>query len=116
VLLLHGGKLVFAKLTEHLPQITYRPDLALHAAEHELKNYTCREQFICSTIAQLAYRESVHDIEACLPSAAPQALSHGYSQLNLAMFEHTPLDSLLSTIYFMARDDSDFANELNLFI
>ena len=35
--------------------------------------------------------------------------------LSLTMFEQTPLNSLLSTIN-MARDDADFANQMNLFI
>jgi hypothetical protein len=59
------GKLVFAQLTEHLPLTTFRRCVALYAGEHKIKNFTCLEQFPCLAFAQLTYRESLRDIEAC---------------------------------------------------
>jgi hypothetical protein len=66
VSLMHIGKLVFAQLTEHLPLTTFRRCVALYAGEHKIKNFTCLEQFLCLAFAQLTYRESLRDIEACL--------------------------------------------------
>ena len=63
---MHVGKLVFAQLTEHLPLSTFRRCVALYAGEHKVKNFTCLEQFLCLAFAQLTYRESLRDIEACL--------------------------------------------------
>jgi Domain of unknown function (DUF4372)/Transposase DDE domain len=63
---MHAGKLVFAQLTEHLPLSTFRRCVALYAGEHKIKNFTCLEQFLCLAFAQLTYRESLRDIEACL--------------------------------------------------
>jgi hypothetical protein len=63
---MHIGKLVFAQLTEHLPLTTFRRCVALYAGEHKIKNFTCLEQFLCLAFAQLTYRESLRDIEACL--------------------------------------------------
>jgi hypothetical protein len=63
---MHVGKLVFAQLTEHLPLTTFRRCVALYAGEHKVKNFTCLEQFLCLAFAQLTYRESLRDIEACL--------------------------------------------------
>jgi hypothetical protein len=63
---MHVGKLVFAQLTEHLPLTTFRRCVALYAGEHKIKNFTCLEQFLCLAFAQLTYRESLRDIEACL--------------------------------------------------
>jgi hypothetical protein len=63
---MHAGKLVFAQLTEHLPLSTFRRCVALYAGEHKIKHFTCLEQFLCLAFAQLTYRESLRDIEACL--------------------------------------------------
>ncbi len=63
---MHAGKLVFAQLTEHLPLPTFRRCVALYAGEHKIKSFTCLEQFLCLALAQLTYRESLRDIEACL--------------------------------------------------
>jgi hypothetical protein len=53
-------------VTEHLPLTTFLRCVALYAGEHKIKHFTCREQFLCLAFAQLTYRESLRDIEACL--------------------------------------------------
>ena len=63
---MHAGKLVFAQLTEHLPLTTFRRCVAAYGGEHKVKSFTCLEQFLCLAFAQLTYRESLRDIEACL--------------------------------------------------
>jgi hypothetical protein len=63
---MHAGKLVFAQLTEYLPLTTFRRCVARYDGEHKIKRFTCLEQFLCLAFAQLTYRESLRDIEACL--------------------------------------------------
>ena len=63
---MHAGKLVFAQLTSHLPLSTFRRCVASYGGEHKVKSFSCLEQFLCLAIAQLTYRESLRDIEACL--------------------------------------------------
>jgi hypothetical protein len=63
---MHAGKFVFAQLTEHLPLTTFRRCVARYDGEHKIKRFTCLEQFLCLAFAQLTYRESLRDIEACL--------------------------------------------------
>ncbi len=36
------------------------------AATNKIKRFTCHDQFLCMAFAQLTYRESLRDIEACL--------------------------------------------------
>lgn len=36
---------------------------------YKLKHFSCWDQFLCMAFAQLTYRESLRDIEACLHSA-----------------------------------------------
>ena len=63
---MHSGKLVFAQLTSHLPLSTFRRCVAAYGGEHKIKSFSCLEQFFCLAFAQLTYRESLRDIEACL--------------------------------------------------
>ncbi len=63
---MHSGKLIFAQLTSHLPLSTFRRCVAEYDGEHKVKRFSCLEQFLCLAFAQLTYRESLRDIEACL--------------------------------------------------
>ncbi|MBK7903758.1 MAG: IS4 family transposase [Proteobacteria bacterium] len=63
---MHSGKLVFAQLTSHLPLSTFRRCVMAYGGEHKVKSFSCLEQFLCLAFAQLTYRESLRDIEACL--------------------------------------------------
>lgn len=63
---MHSGKLVFAQLTSHLPLSTFRRCVMTYGGEHKVKSFSCLEQFLCLAFAQLTYRESLRDIEACL--------------------------------------------------
>jgi hypothetical protein len=63
---MNQGPLVFAQLTRHLPLTTFRRCVARYRGEHKVKTFSCLDQFLCIAFAQLTYRESLRDIEACL--------------------------------------------------
>jgi hypothetical protein len=63
---MHSGRLVFSQLTSHLPLTTFRRCVAAYDGEYKIKSFSCLEQFLCLAFAQLTYRESLRDIEACL--------------------------------------------------
>src|SRR4026207_2312436 len=60
------SKLVFAQVTEHLPRTTFRRCVARYGGAHKVKSFSCLDQYLCMAFAQLTYRESLRDIEACL--------------------------------------------------
>src|ERR1039457_5994203 len=60
------GKLVFAQIMEHLPLTTVRRCVARYGGEHKVKSFSCLDQYLCMTFAQLTCRESLRDIEICL--------------------------------------------------
>ena len=64
------GKLVFAQITEHLPLTTFRRCVARYGGHHKVKTFSCLNQYLCMAFAQLTYRESLRDIEACLGAQA----------------------------------------------
>jgi len=72
---MNQGKLVFAQITEHLPLTTFRRCVARYAGAYKVKNFSCLDQYLSMAFAQLSYRESLRDIEACL-RAQQQKLYH----------------------------------------
>ena len=63
---MNQGKLVFAQLMQHLPLTTLRRCVARYRGEHKIQSFSCLDQFLSMAFAQLTFRESLRDIEACL--------------------------------------------------
>jgi hypothetical protein len=63
---MNEGKLVFAQLAAHLPLTTLRRCVARYHGEHKMQRFSCLDQFLIMAFAQLTFRESLRDIEACL--------------------------------------------------
>lgn len=63
---MYGGKLVFAQLMEFAPWHTFRRLVAKYRGDFNVRSFSCLDQFLCLAFAQLTYRESLRDIEACL--------------------------------------------------
>lgn len=71
------GKLVFAQITQHLPLTTFRRCVARYGGEYKVKTFSCVDQYLCMAFAQLTYRESLRDIEACLRAQADKLYHMG---------------------------------------
>ena len=71
------GKLVFAQLTQHLPLTTFRRCVARYSGEHKGKSFSCLDHYLCMAFAQLTYRESLRDLEACLRAQASKLYHMG---------------------------------------
>jgi Domain of unknown function (DUF4372)/Transposase DDE domain len=63
---MYVGKLVFAQVMEHLPLHTFRRIVTRYAGNRKVKSFSCLDQFLSMAFAQLTYRESLRDTEACL--------------------------------------------------
>lgn len=61
-----SGKLIFAQVLDFLPLHTFRRCVARYHGHHQVKRFSCLDQFLCMAFAQLSYRESLRDIETCL--------------------------------------------------
>ena len=62
---MHEGKLVFSQVTEHLPLHIFRRCVQRYQGERYVKKFRCLDQYLVMAFAQLTYRESLRDIEAC---------------------------------------------------
>ena len=63
---MNEGKYVFAQVMDHLPLTTFHRCVARYAGTHKVKRFSCLDQYLSMAFAQLTYRESLRDIEACL--------------------------------------------------
>jgi hypothetical protein len=72
---MYEGRTVLAQLIDHLPRHSFRRLVKRYRGDHRTRSFTCWDQFLSMTFAQLTYRESLRDIEACL-GAVPARLYH----------------------------------------
>jgi hypothetical protein len=63
---MYTGKLVFSQVMEHLPLHVFHRCVDRYNGDFKVKEYTCLDHYLCMAFAQLTYRESLRDIEACL--------------------------------------------------
>ena len=66
---MHSGRLVFAQLIDFLPTYEFRQCVTRYGGNYKVKSFSCWDQWLCMAFAQLTYRESLRDIEACLRAA-----------------------------------------------
>jgi len=72
---MNAGKTIFSQLMDCLPWSTFSRLVAYHRGDYDVRTFPCTEQYRAMAFAQLTYRESLRDIEACL-SAQPAKLWH----------------------------------------
>jgi hypothetical protein len=63
---MNAGKSIFSQLMDFLPAPEFRQCVERYRGDYKLKTFSCWDQFLCMAFAQLTYRESLRDIEACL--------------------------------------------------
>lgn len=69
------GKIIFSQVMDFLPMYEFRKCVQRYQGNYKIKSFSCLDQFLCMAFAQLTYRESLRDIEACL-RAVPNKLYH----------------------------------------
>ena len=64
------GQTVFSQLMEHTSHREFQECVRRYRGDYRSRRLSCWDQFLCMGFAQLSYRESLRDIEACLRSVA----------------------------------------------
>jgi hypothetical protein len=72
---MNAGKTLFSQLMDCLPWSTFARIVARYHGDHSVQTFPCTEQYRAMAFAQLTYRESLRDVEACL-SGQPAKLWH----------------------------------------
>ena len=63
---MNEGQTVFAQIMNYIPRHSFRKNVNQYKGNYKVKSFSCWEQFLVMSFAQLTYRESLRDIESCL--------------------------------------------------
>src|SRR6059036_2754256 len=75
---MNTGRTVFSQLVEFLPHQQFQKCVDRYGGGRYLKNLSCWDQYLAMAFAQLTYRESLRDIEACLGSIGGKLYHMGF--------------------------------------
>jgi hypothetical protein len=77
---MNTGKTLFAQLMDFLPWTTFARIVARYDGDRAIRTLSCAEQFRVMAFAQLTYRESLRDIEACLSAQSAKLYHMGFRE------------------------------------
>lgn len=85
---MNTGRTVFAQVMDFLPLPEFRRCVDRYRGDYKVQSFSCLDQFLSLAFAQMTYRESLRDIEACLRAMQPRLYHMGFrgmvSRNNLA--------------------------------
>ena len=121
---MNSGKTIFAQLMNFVPAYEFRKCVRSYNGNYKVQSFSCWDQFLTMAFAQLTYRESLRDIEACLRMASAKLYHMGIrSQVSRNTLAHANqvrdwriyadfAQVLIGTARHLYRDE-DFGVELN---
>ena len=65
---MNTGKTIFTQVMDFIPWYEFQKCVDRYSGNYKSRMFTCQDQFLCMAFAQLTFRESLRDIEACLRS------------------------------------------------
>ena len=75
---MHTGRFVFSELIAHLPHKEFQKCVARYDGGFKWRKFSYWDQYLAMAFAQLTYRESLRDIEACLRSVTGKLYHLGF--------------------------------------
>jgi Domain of unknown function (DUF4372)/Transposase DDE domain len=75
---MNSGRTVFSQLIGFLPDREFRRCVTRYDGDRRFRDFSCWDQYLTMAFAQLTYRESLRDIEACLRSLQGKLYHMGF--------------------------------------
>jgi len=72
------GQTVFSQVVDYLPRYEFLKCVSRYRGDYQQKSFSCWDQYLAMAFAQLTYRESLRDIEACLRSMSGKLYHMGF--------------------------------------
>lgn len=63
---MNSEQTIFSQIMDFIPQYEFRKCVESYKGNYKIKSFSCWDQFLCMAFAQLTFRESLRDIQACL--------------------------------------------------
>lgn len=73
------GATLFSQVMDYLPWCTFHRIVSRYKGDYRVRTFRCSEQLRAMAFAQMTYRESLRDIEACLTAQAQKLYHMGIS-------------------------------------
>lgn len=77
---MNSGKTMFTQVMDLMPWTGFGRIVARYGGDTRVRSFTCSEQFRAMAFAQLTWRESLRDIEACLEANRSRLYAMGFRQ------------------------------------
>ena len=75
---MNTGRTIFSQLLQHVPHKEFQKCVSRYQGDRYLKKFSCWDQYLAMSFAQLIYRDSLHDIEACLRAMRDKLYHMGF--------------------------------------
>ncbi len=75
---MNSGRTIFVQVMDLLPLAEFRRCVGRYRGDYKVQTFSCLDQFLCLAFAQLTFRESLRDIEACLRAQQPKLYHMGF--------------------------------------
>lgn len=75
---MNAGRTIFSQLMEHLPHKEFQKCVERYRGDARHRGFSCWDQYLAMALAQLTYRESLRDVEACLGAVGGKAYHMGF--------------------------------------
>lgn len=72
---MNTGQTIFSQIMLCIPKYEFEKRVIKYKGNYKIRQFSCWDQFLSMSFAQLTYRESLRDIEVCL-NAQPNKLYH----------------------------------------
>jgi hypothetical protein len=75
---MNAGRTIFSQLIAQAPDKEFQKCVARYDGDANPRGFSCWDQYLAMAFAQLTYRESLRDIEACLRSMSDKLYHMGF--------------------------------------
>jgi transposase len=75
---MNAGRTIFSQVIAQLSHTEFQKCVARYEGDRHLRSLSCWDQYLAMAFAQLTYRESLRDIEACLRSMSDKLYHMGF--------------------------------------
>lgn len=73
-----SGRILFSQLTDFLPMREFRKCVKRFSGNYKVRTFSCLDQFLSMSFAQLTGRESLREVETCLDAMQPKLYHAGF--------------------------------------
>jgi hypothetical protein len=75
---MNTDRIIFSQIMDFVPKHYFNQCVRLYRGNYRLRKFSCFDQFLCMAFAQLAFKESLRDIETCLRAMKPKLYHAGF--------------------------------------